>query len=320
MNDKSKPSSTSSLDGLRLSGLLVRGKPELTKAMHISVSEIEEDPENVRGYFNDEKLNELAESIKMIGVKTPISVKPHPSKPNTWLINHGARRLRAAKIAGLTEIPAHLDTDHDEFAQLIENVQREDLTDIEISEFIEKMKAAGNTVNDIAKKIGKPASWVSRHTGLHLSPLPILGLVESGRIQGAESIQLMSKLYGASPEAVNALVDESDGRITQKDIRAAVTRLEEGLTSSDEDIRANVTCLEEPLKTPDNVDDQPEHEEPVQKTKKDSKSKASKVTGNFSASDVATLLNCLQLDAKQMELLSEYLSNEEWEQIKNLMG
>jgi|GEM_PF-4389948 len=317
MNDKTKPSLTSSLDSLKLSGLLVRGKPELTKAMHISVSAIEEDPENVRGYFDEGKLNELAESIRMVGIKTPISVKPHPSKPDTWLVNHGARRLRAAKIAGLTEVPAHLDTDHDEFAQLIENVQREDLTELEISEFIEKMKAAGHAVNDIAKKIGKPASWVSRHTGLHLSPLPILGLIDTGKIQGAESIQLMNKLYSASPEAVNALVDTSDGRITQKDIRAAVAGLEERLTASDDDSdddRATVTGLEDSLTT--SGDDQPQ---PVQKAKKDSPSKHTKANVGFSATDVAALLKCLDLDTKQMELLSQYLTEEKWEQIRNLI-
>lgn len=315
MNDKSKPSMTSPLNNLKLSGLLVRGKPELMKAGHVSISAVEEDPENVRGYFDDSKLNELAESIKMIGVKTPISVKPHPSKPDTWIVNHGARRLRAAKIAGLTEIPAHLDTDHDEFAQLIENVQREDLTELEISEFIEKMKAAGHAVNDIAKKIGKPASWVSRHTGLHLSPLPILGLVDSGKIQGAESIQLMSKLYSASPEAVTALVDESSGRITQKDIRTAVTRLEEPLKASDDgDIRAAITGLEDSLTR--SGDDKPQ---PVQKAKKDNPSKHTKAEGGFSATDVAALLNLLELDEKQMELLLGLWNDGKWEQIRDLI-
>lgn len=221
-----KDSSTgAALKSLKMSNLLTRGKPELAPAVSIAISSIEEDPENVRRHFDSAKLDELADSIKIYGVKTPISVKPHATKANTWLINHGARRFRAAKLAGLTEIPAHLDNVHDEFAQLIENVQREDLTELEISEFIDKMKNAGHSVNDIARRTGKPASWVSRHTDLHNSAQEVLELVRSGRIQGAESIQLANTLFKSAPDALQALSESLDGRITQKEVRAAVSRL-----------------------------------------------------------------------------------------------
>lgn len=298
-----KDSSTgAALKSLKMSNLLTRGKPELAPAVSIAISSIEEDPDNVRRHFDLAKLDELADSIKMHGVKTPISVKPHATKANTWLINHGARRFRAARLAGLTEIPAHLDNAHDEFAQLIENVQREDLTELEISEFIEKMKNDGHSVNEIARRTGKPASWVSRHTGLHNSAPEVLDLVRSGKIQGAESIQLANTLFKSAPDALQALSESSDGRITQKEVRAAVSRLNQLSEQSSDS------------STSDAVPSTKTDSGKLDSGKKASvkKQRESKQSGAvFTEQEIAELFRLLNLTSKQKKLLHDrfYESN-----------
>lgn len=106
--------------------------------LELSLSSIIEDSEQPRTFFNEESLNELAESIKERGVKSPISVRPHPTEPGKYIINHGARRYRASLIAGKTTIPAFIDTNYDLYDQATENIQRENLTAREIAMVIDR--------------------------------------------------------------------------------------------------------------------------------------------------------------------------------------
>ena len=103
-------------------------------AMMISIDLIDEDPNQPRTIFNDESLNELAETIRERGVKSPISV--HPIENGRYMINHGARRYRASKLAGKTTIPAFIDDDYNLIDQVVENIQRDELTVREIVDVI----------------------------------------------------------------------------------------------------------------------------------------------------------------------------------------
>ena len=80
-------------------------------ATEIDISLISEDIHQPRKEFNQETLRELTETIKLRGVKSPISVRPDVDKPGAYIINHGARRYRASIKAGLTKIPAFIDTE-----------------------------------------------------------------------------------------------------------------------------------------------------------------------------------------------------------------
>ncbi len=86
--------------------------------------------------FEKTTLKELAESIKLRGVKTPISVRA--TDGNRFMINHGARRFRASVLAEKTTIPAYIDLDYSKADQLIENIHRDNLTSREIAEYIGK--------------------------------------------------------------------------------------------------------------------------------------------------------------------------------------
>jgi len=108
-------------------------KALLDLALHL----IDEDPGQPRREdnpgFSEEKLNELAKSITRRGVKTPISVHDNPEQLGRFIINHGARRFRASKIAGKATIPAHVDNDYTRTDQLTENLLREGNTPLEIA-------------------------------------------------------------------------------------------------------------------------------------------------------------------------------------------
>ena len=96
-----------------------------TGATEIDVNLIIEDIHQPRKEFNQDTLRELTETVKLRGVKSPISVRPNPDKPGTYIINHGARRYRASINAGLKTIPAFIDTDYSEQIRVIENLQRD---------------------------------------------------------------------------------------------------------------------------------------------------------------------------------------------------
>ena len=119
--------------------------------------------EQVRKDFNEERLNELAASIKAHGVIEPLIVK-ETKELNKYLLIAGERRFRAAKIAGLKNVPCIIKYDiNDEdiiILQLIENGQREDLNPLELNAVYKKLQDTGLSIREIAEKIGKSKSHV----------------------------------------------------------------------------------------------------------------------------------------------------------------
>src|SRR5690348_14786788 len=109
---------------------------EAGQPLMLLLDSIDEDPAQPRREFDEQSLKELAETIVLRGVRQPISVRPHPDHPKRWILNTGARRLRAARLAGRTDIPAFVDTTSDSYDQVIENEQRESLKPIELALFV----------------------------------------------------------------------------------------------------------------------------------------------------------------------------------------
>ena len=151
--------------------------------MKMKITEVEPNREQPRKNFNQESLEELSESIKTYGIIQPIVV----SKENGYYaIIAGERRWRAAKLAGLEEIPAII-RDSDEQTNreisLIENIQREDLNPYEKALGIRSlMDRYGLTQEEVSKKIGKSRSSVSNTVRiLYLAP-DVLELVKQGKL------------------------------------------------------------------------------------------------------------------------------------------
>ena len=149
----------------------------------LKITEVEPNREQPRKNFNQESLEELSESIKTYGIIQPIVV----SKENGYYaIVAGERRCRAAKLAGLEEIPAIIresDEQTNREISLIENIQREDLNPYEKALGIRSlMDRYGLTQEEVSKKIGKSRSSVSNTVRiLYLAP-DVLELVKQGKL------------------------------------------------------------------------------------------------------------------------------------------
>ena len=133
----------------------------------ISLSEIRSNPYQPRKTFNEESLNELATSIKQYGIVEPIIVK---KSIKGYELIAGERRCKAAKIAGLTKVPAIIKDFNDQEMMeiaLIENIQREDLNPIdEASSVANIIKLRGMTQEEFATTFGKSRSYVTNLLGL----------------------------------------------------------------------------------------------------------------------------------------------------------
>ena len=115
------------LDLLNAPADLLIGAPML-----LLLDSIDEDPDQPRKEFDPDKLAELAETIRERGVRQPVSVRRHPQHADRWILNFGARRLRASRLVGKTDIPAFVDNSPDSYDQVIENEQRENLTPLDL--------------------------------------------------------------------------------------------------------------------------------------------------------------------------------------------
>lgn len=137
------------LDLLATAGDLLAGAP-----LQLKIDTIDEDPDQPRREFDPERLAELAETIRERGVRQAVSVRRHPAQPDRWMLNFGARRLRASKLAGKEEIPAFVDHTADSYDQVIENEQREGLKPLELALFVQRRLGNGESQADIAKRLG----------------------------------------------------------------------------------------------------------------------------------------------------------------------
>lgn len=135
---------------------------EHTGIKELKINEIEPNVNQPRKNFDDEKLKNLAESIKQHGIVQPIIVK---QENNTYRIVAGERRWRAARIAGLTTVPVIIKDISDRQVMeiaLIENLQREDLNPIEEAEAYEKLiKEYGITQEEVSNIVGKSRSAIA---------------------------------------------------------------------------------------------------------------------------------------------------------------
>jgi len=151
--------------------------------VEIPLAEIRSNPYQPRTNFDEEALQEFADSIKAHGVIQPIIVK---KSIKGYEIVAGERRTRASKMAGKTTIPAIIrDFNDDEMMEiaLVENIQRENLNPIEEAEAFNKIIEKNNlTQEDVAKKFGKSRSYITNLLGLLKLPEKTRKLVEDKKI------------------------------------------------------------------------------------------------------------------------------------------
>lgn len=231
---------------------LGRGLDALIDTTHIStagsssISEIPlekiyPNPDQPRRTFDEEALNELAQSIAEHGVISPITLRKDADK--RYMIIAGERRFRAAKIAGLPSIPAYIRTAKDEQVMewaLIENIQREDLDAIEIALAYQRLMDEYNLTQErMSERVGKKRTTVANYLRLLKLPAEIqLGIKEkkidmghARAILGSPSPEQQLSIYkrilqnGLSVRKVEELV--SDSKTNKKETKISPSYTEQ---------------------------------------------------------------------------------------------
>ncbi len=149
----------------------------------VSVARIRENPQQPRKMFNESKIEELARSVREKGILVPLIVS---ARDGEYLLVSGERRLRAARAAGLTEVPVLFrdggDGERLELA-LIENIQREDLDPIEEASAYEMLiDRFGYTQEQVAERVSKDRATVANLLRLLKLPLRVRQALQSGQI------------------------------------------------------------------------------------------------------------------------------------------
>ncbi|NIZ46669.1 ParB/RepB/Spo0J family partition protein [Entomospira nematocerorum] len=174
-------------------------------SQQVSIQRIKPNPQQPRTFFSEEKLQELAESIRENGILQPLLVEPQGLE---YLLIAGERRLRAAQIVGLTEVPVIIkQISHEKKLEiaLIENIQREDLNPIEQARAYDQLlQLLQLSHEELAKRLGKSRSALTNtlrllHLSNEIQEGVITGKISAGHARTLLSIEnkpeLQKKLY-----------------------------------------------------------------------------------------------------------------------------
>lgn len=192
--------------------------PQSESIFWIAIDKISPNPYQPRHQFDEEKLNGLAESIRQYGILQPLVVTRHETEKEdggisvTYELIAGERRLRASRIAGLTQVPALIKSiDNDDQLKLelaiIENLQREDLNPVDRAKaFAQLTEEFKFKHSQIAKRIGKSREYVSNSLRLLSLPKSIIDSISDGIISEGHARPLM--MLGDRPDEQDVLYRE----------------------------------------------------------------------------------------------------------------
>lgn len=170
-------------------------KKDIAKGVStVLLSEIEANPYQPRTEFEQEALNELAESIKVLGIIQPITLR-HISDGKYQIIS-GERRFRASKLAGLKEIPAYIRTADDQAMlemALVENIQRENLNSIEVALSYQRLMDECNLTQELlSERVAKKRSTVANYLRLLRLPATIQAAIKENKLSMGQARAIIS--------------------------------------------------------------------------------------------------------------------------------
>ena len=193
--------------GRGLSALFGDEKPkdkpqEINKSNTVSISDLSRNPNQPRQHFSEQKLDELANSIKKNGVIQPIAVRQSKSDTNKYEIVAGERRWLAAQRAGLHEIPVNIlelsDLESLEVA-IVENIQRDDLTPIEEARGYKRLSDEFKYDHEnISKLMSKSRSHISNTLRLLTLPKDVIAMLEEGSLTSGQARPLIGLANASS--------------------------------------------------------------------------------------------------------------------------
>lgn len=194
----------------------------------LPLSQVEPGLNQPRKYFDDESLHDLADSIREHGIIQPLTVRRLSS--GYYQIIAGERRWRAAKLAGLDEVPAIiLEADDRKVMELglIENLQREDLNPMEESEgYSVLMNDYGLTQEEVAQRMGKSRPAVANALRLLTLPAAVRPMVEDGQLSAGHARAILSVKGEAAQIAFADLIAAQRLSVRQAEEKAKVFSLE----------------------------------------------------------------------------------------------
>ena len=176
----------------------------------VQIKDIQKNPYQPRKEFSEEKIQELAQSIKENGLIQPIIVRKSPVLG--YEILAGERRYRASIVAGLSEVPVIVKQLSDQDMMLhsiIENLQRENLNPIEEAKAYQSLIDKGFTHTEIAEKMGKSRPYITNLVRLLGLPKHILIEVESGRLSQAHARLLIQLSSDKQDKLLNRIQTEN---------------------------------------------------------------------------------------------------------------
>lgn len=209
------------LDDIQSNGKEVPGRKEI----EIDVSEIRANPYQPRKEFDEKALNDLANSIRIHGIFTPLLVRK--SKAKGYELIAGERRLRAAKLAGLKVVPAiSVEFTDEEMMEIsiLENVQREDLNPIEEAAAYESLiKRLGYTQEKLAERVGKSREYCANMLRLLKLPQDVQQLVSEkkltmGHVRPLLALKDEDKMYDAAMTVLKQKMSVRDVEKYVKDL------------------------------------------------------------------------------------------------------
>ena len=178
-------------------------KPQETNKLNaVSISDLSRNPYQPRQYFSEEKLEELANSIKKNGILQPIAVRQSKSDINKYEIIAGERRWLAAQRAGLHEVPVNIleltDGESLEVA-IVENIQRDDLTPIEEANGYKRLSEEFKYDHeDISKLMSKSRSHISNTLRLLTLPADVIAMLEERSLTSGQARPLIGLINASS--------------------------------------------------------------------------------------------------------------------------
>jgi ParB family transcriptional regulator, chromosome partitioning protein len=190
--------------GRGLDALIPRA--QTTPTQKLLLSQMKPNPKQPRRHFDEAALDELANSIKEKGLLQPILVRPIK---NGYEIVAGERRWRAAKLAGLTEVPVVLRELSDREAlelAIIENLQREDLGALEEARAFKQLLDFGMTQDEAAQSVGKGRTTVTNALRLLTLPKTAMDALETGSITAGHARAILAMPEEAQDWALDQIV------------------------------------------------------------------------------------------------------------------
>ncbi len=187
--------------------------------LFVATLALHEDPSNPRTELPADELAELAEDIRQRGILQPIVVHPVDAD-GRYRIHFGARRWRAAQLAGLDQVPVVVrDAPADPYAQVAENQKRHSLTPLDLARFIRGRIDLGESNSEVARRLGMNLTTVAHHLALLDLPPVLDEALKSGRCTSPRTLHELGKLHSEDPDLVAHLLS-SGADITRAKVTA----------------------------------------------------------------------------------------------------